>query len=105
MSLWSRFTTTLRRPLDNVRDEMATWRAKRARKKRERRWKRKKAHVRKVHELCVRQLHRQLWEEHLQQVMTARICDARIAGIGASRIDALHRAGIKTAYDVHRNNV
>jgi len=35
--------------------------------------------------------------------MTARICDVRFAGIGQTRIEALHRAGVQTAYDVYRN--
>jgi hypothetical protein len=100
------FTTTLRRPLDNVRDEMATWRAKRARKKRERRWKRKEsARSKGGMKLCVRQLHRQLWEEHLQQVMTARICDARIAELAHLVSMRCTGQGSKLLTIVHRNNV
>ncbi|MEP6820874.1 MAG: J domain-containing protein [Chthoniobacterales bacterium] len=82
-------------------DKVSTWRTERARKKRERRWKQKKERVRQGHEYCVRLLHAQLYDEHLQRIMTARICDVRLAGIGGSRIDALERAGVRTAYDVY----
>ena len=74
-----------------------------ARWKKERHWKRTKRRVSWAKTVCERRLENQLFDEHLQRVMTARLCDVRLAGIGQSRIDALHRAGIHTAYDVHRN--
>jgi len=105
MSRWSRFSAKLKQPVDNLQDWVMTWRAERARRKKERRWKQKKKQVRAAHAMCVRQLYWQLWDEHLQRVMTARIYDVRIAGIGELRINALHSAGLTSAYDVHRAGV
>ena len=73
-----------------------------AQKKKERQWKRTKRRVSYARAVCEQRLAYELLDEHRQRVMTARICDTRLAGIGVSRIDALHRAGIETAYDVHR---
>ncbi len=80
-------------------------RAERERKRKEERWKRTKERVRAAQAYCKNELANQLWDEHLKTVMTARISDAGLPGIGESRIHWLHRAGIKTAYDVYSRGV
>lgn len=108
MSLFSKARSRFTKTRDGVRGFFGSLKAEitelpreLARRKKERRWKRTKRRVEWAKTVCQHQLQNELVDEHLQVVMTARVCEARLAGIGESRIDALHRAGIFTAYDVY----
>lgn len=105
MSPWSKLTATVRRPLNRIMEGVARRRAERKQKRKEKRWRRTKETVRAAQAYCKSKLANQLWDEHLKTVMTARISDTRLPGIGEARIHWLHRAGIKTAYDVYDKGV
>ena len=102
MSLFSKVTTGVGDFVKGLKAEIKQLPRELARRRKERHWKRTKRRVCWAKGLCEQRLADQLLDEHLQRVMTARICDVRFAGIGATRIEALHRAGVETAYDVYQ---
>ena len=101
MSILSKVTTRVGDFVKGLRSEIAQLPRDLARRRKERHWKRTKRRVSWAKSVCEQRLADQLLDEHLQRVMTARICDVRFAGIGETRMEALHRAGVQTAYDVY----
>jgi len=101
MSLFSKVTTRVGDFVNGLKTEITQLPRELARRRKERHWKGTKRRVSWAKSVCEQRLADQLLDEHLQRVMTARICDVRFAGIGETRIEALHRAGVQTAYDVY----
>jgi len=101
MSLFSKVTTGVGDFVNGLKTEIKQLPREFARRRKERHWKRTKRRVCWAKSVCEHRLADQLLDEHLQRVMMARIRDVRFAGIGETRIEAVHRAGVQTAYDVY----
>jgi DnaJ domain len=105
MFVFSKITTRVGDYLNGLKSEIKQLRRELARRRKERHWKRTKRRVSWAKSVCEQWLAGQLYDEHLQRTMTTRICDVRFAGIGPTRIEALHRAGVQMAYDVYHKGI
>jgi hypothetical protein len=103
MSLFGKIKSEVSHFVSGVKSKVTQRRDELAHKRRVKQWGRKRARVRDSRAYCESQLDNQLLDEHLQQVMTARVRNARLPGIGSSQIESIENHGIHTAYDVYRN--